>query len=148
MKSYLRLGFSLAIIVCAFSSCKKAETFTPEEIAAVAALTPTKDPVQEEIYAFRVAVRQNYNHRRFANLEERAAALRRARSLFGTAHGNLLSFAKPLPAGGTSQKICGSCTIGFIANGSPPFLNPSRLGWRMRIFHGVRMARARVGLRQ
>ena len=97
MKRFLALSFPLLIAVCAFSGCKKKETFTAEEIAAAAKLKPTKDPVKEEIYAFRIAVRQDYNSRRFAELEKRATELRRSKAVFGNGSWKLSEFYDSFP---------------------------------------------------
>src|SRR5207245_6984287 len=54
-----------------------------EEKAAIAKLKPTKDPILEEIYGFRLKMRALYNNRRFAELEPVAAEIRRTKPLFG-----------------------------------------------------------------
>ena len=96
MKFWQGLALPLVITFCAFSGCKKGETFTAEEIAAAAKLKPATDPAQDEIYDFRFAVHQDHNHRRFADLEQRAAALRRARSLFGNGSWKISEFYESL----------------------------------------------------
>jgi hypothetical protein len=86
-------SFSAFILfsVCALTSCKKDESKAAEHVAA-AKLIPTKDPVQEEIYGFRIAVRQDYNTRRFPELEKRASELRRTKALFGDGRWKLIEF--------------------------------------------------------
>jgi hypothetical protein len=93
-----RLVFVLCAIICclcgicALDGCKKKEAFAPEERAAAAKLVPTKDSVQEEIYAFRGVVRQDYNNRRFAELEKRASELRSSNAVFGNGEWKLSEF--------------------------------------------------------
>jgi hypothetical protein len=71
-------GLLLLLYICGLAGCWNAE-----EKAAIAKLKPTKDPVQEEIYAFRLKTRALYNNRRFAELEPVAAEIRRTKPLFG-----------------------------------------------------------------
>jgi hypothetical protein len=59
------------------------ENIDAAERAAAAKLAPAKCPVQEEIYAFRLKVRQAYNNRRFDELEFIAAELRKKKEVFG-----------------------------------------------------------------
>jgi len=63
-----------------------------EEKAAIAKLKPTKDPVQEEIYAFRLKMRALYNNRRFAELEPVAAEIRQTKPLFGNGSWRIAQF--------------------------------------------------------
>jgi hypothetical protein len=51
--------------------------------AASVQMTAVKCPVQEEIYAFRIKVRQAYNNKRFDELESIASDLRKNKALFG-----------------------------------------------------------------
>lgn len=80
-------GFLLLLCICGLPGCWNAE-----EKAAIAKLKPTKDPIQEEIYAFRVKTRQLYNNRRLAELEQAAAELRRAKPLFDNGSWKIAEF--------------------------------------------------------
>jgi Domain of unknown function (DUF4034) len=55
-------------------------------------LKPAKHPILEEIYAFRLEIRQAYNNRRFNDLENRAAELRRAKPVFGNGSWKIVQF--------------------------------------------------------
>lgn len=68
------------------------EHYDAGEKAAAAKLTPAKDPVAEEINAFRQETRQDFNNRRFANLEKRVAELRREKSVFDNGSWKLFQF--------------------------------------------------------
>ena len=92
LKILFRLRLFLVIALCGLVGCKKEEAFTPAEQAAAAKLKAVKDPVLEEIYAFRLEVRQDYNNRRFTELEKRAVELRRAKALFDNGSWKLMQF--------------------------------------------------------
>ncbi|MDQ3621745.1 MAG: DUF4034 domain-containing protein [Verrucomicrobiota bacterium] len=68
------------------------ENIDPSEEAAAARLQPAKDPIDEEISAFRAEFREAYDHRRFDDLEQRAAKLRAAREVFGNGSWKILQF--------------------------------------------------------
>ena len=71
MGRHFHLKFPLFLSICALVGCGYVE-----DKIAITRLKPTKDPVLEEIYAFRVKIRQLYNSRRFGELEGTAAELR------------------------------------------------------------------------
>jgi len=96
MKTLFPLGLSLLVGLCLLGGCKKGDHYTAEERAAAAKLKPTKDPILEEIYAFRGQVRQDYNNRRFAKLEERAADLRRGKPTFDNGYWKVAEFYESL----------------------------------------------------
>ena len=86
----------LLLVSCWFAGCRKpivsqsadveprvAEHIDDAERAAAAKLKAVKDPVLEEIYAYRLKMRPHYNNRRFDELEKEAAALRSAKPQFG-----------------------------------------------------------------
>src|SRR5438874_7514545 len=84
------LGFTslLLLFICGLlPGCWNAE-----EKAAIAKLKPTKDPVQEEIYAFRLKMRALYNNRRFAELEPVAAENRQTKAVFGNGSWRIAQF--------------------------------------------------------
>jgi hypothetical protein len=87
MNKHFLLTFPLVLCICALVGCGYVE-----ERAAIARLKPTKDPVMEEIYAFRVQVRQLYNTRRFTELDKMAAELRRTKPLFGNGSWKIAEF--------------------------------------------------------
>jgi hypothetical protein len=86
-----KIPFALLIAICAMPGCRKGG-FTAAERAAAATLKPVKDPVAEEIYSLRGAIRQDYDNRRFQNLEKRAVELRRSKPLFGKGSWKLVQF--------------------------------------------------------
>jgi hypothetical protein len=68
------------------------ENIDAAEIAAAAKLKPVKCPVQEEIYKFRISVRQAYNQSRLDELEATAADLRRKKEVFGNGSWKIAQF--------------------------------------------------------
>jgi hypothetical protein len=98
-------GICLLLGACTLSGCRKEEPSTLKEertptpaatttpaATPTPALQPTKDPIAEEIYAFRLEVRQEYNRRLFDQLEKRAGDLRREKPLFGNGAWKLVEF--------------------------------------------------------
>ena len=63
-----------------------------EEKATIAKLKPTKDPILEEIYAFRLKMRGLYNNRRFAELEQAAVEIRRTKPVFDNGSWKIVQF--------------------------------------------------------
>lgn len=92
MKFLNGLGICVLLGACALSGCKKKEALSGEDQAAAAKLKSVKDPIADEIYAFRQEVRQDYNNRRFDELEKRAVELRRDKALFGNGSWKLVQF--------------------------------------------------------
>jgi hypothetical protein len=82
------------LAVCALAGCqKKAEPVPPPADASeLARLKPTKDPVLEEINAFRQQTRQKYNTRQFAELEKLATELRQTKPVFGNGSWKIVQF--------------------------------------------------------
>jgi hypothetical protein len=80
------------LVAAAGLAAGKKDPPTPEEQAEAAKLTEAKDPVLEEIFAFRKEVRLDYNSRRFAQLESRAAELRRGKAVFDNGSWKLQEF--------------------------------------------------------
>ncbi len=68
------------------------EHIDAKEKAAAAKLTPAKDPINEEIYQFRLKVRQAYNNRAFEELEGMAAELRATKPLFKNGSWKIVQF--------------------------------------------------------
>jgi hypothetical protein len=68
------------------------ENIDAAEKAAAANLKASKCPIQEQIYAFRVQVRQAYNKRQFDELESIAADARQKKELFGDGSWKLVQF--------------------------------------------------------
>lgn len=71
---------------------KAPEGYTAEEHTAAARLKEVRDPIEDEIYAFRVKTRQAYNNRRFDELEKLATDLRASQSLFGNGSWKIVQF--------------------------------------------------------
>jgi hypothetical protein len=92
MKILFKLPLLFVVTVGSLAGCKKEEAVAPAERAEGANLKEVKDPVLEEIFAFRQDVRQDYNNRRFAELENRAAEFRRTKSVFDNGSWKLLHF--------------------------------------------------------
>jgi hypothetical protein len=90
-KILLFLRVAVLVGISALGGCKK-DAFTAEERAAAAQLKPIKDPILEEIYAFRQEVRENYNSRRFDQLEKRAFELRRGKPVFANGSWKIAQF--------------------------------------------------------
>src|SRR4051812_22467515 len=65
------------------ASAQVTENIDADEKTAAANLKPAKDPINEEIYAFRVETRRAYNNRVFDDLDKRAAELRASKETFG-----------------------------------------------------------------
>jgi len=79
----------------ATSKGKKADDsphLTVAQKAAAQNLKPTKDPVCEEIYAYRQQTRTRYNSHRFDELEKEAAEVRAAKSAFDNGSRKLVQF--------------------------------------------------------
>jgi hypothetical protein len=55
-----------------------------------------KDPIQDEIYAFSVMTRNDYNSQRFDNLEKKASNLRETKQLFGNGSWKIVEFYESL----------------------------------------------------
>ena len=87
MGRHFHLKFPLFLSICALVGCGYVE-----DKIAITRLKPTKDPVLEEIYAFRVKIRQLYNSRHFGELETTAAELRRTKSLFDNGSWKIAEF--------------------------------------------------------
>ena len=94
MKKCLFLAIILPLCICPLSGCKKkpVEKFSADEVVAAAKLKPAKDPIQEEIYAFRLKTRQAYNRRQFDELETKARELRVAKPLFSNGSWKIAQF--------------------------------------------------------
>jgi len=80
-------GFFLLLCICGLPGCWNAE-----EKAAIAKLKPTKDPILEEIYGFRLKMRALYNSRRFSELEPVAAEIRRTKPRFDNGSWKIAQF--------------------------------------------------------
>jgi len=80
-------GFLLLLCTCGLMGCWNAE-----EKATIAKLKPTKDPILEEIYAFRLKMRGLYNNRRFAELEQAAVEIRRTKPVFDNGSWKIVQF--------------------------------------------------------
>lgn len=102
LKSVL-LAAALCLSLGSLTACKKlltsddadqgsVETLNAERKSAVAKLRTIKDPVQEEIYAYRLQVRQAYNERRFDELETQVAQVRNSKAVFGNGSWKLVQF--------------------------------------------------------
>jgi hypothetical protein len=74
------------------SAGKAADNYTASERAAAAKLKQVRDPIEEEIYKFRVNTRQAYNNRRFDQLERIAGEVRTAKALFGNGSWKIAQF--------------------------------------------------------
>ena len=83
---------TLSIAALALSGCQKKTELSPADKAEVAKLTPAKDPIGEEIFAFRQQIRQDYNNRRFAELETRATELRHSKETFDNGSWKIAQF--------------------------------------------------------
>jgi hypothetical protein len=77
MKKNLLLIILLGLGLGLASGCKKHSAAPAAQL-----LQQVKDPVLEEIYAFRIEIRQAYNTSRFDDLETRAAELRASKAMF------------------------------------------------------------------
>jgi len=75
---------------------KTEEHIDPEEKALAAKLVPAKDPVSQEINAANLKTRQNYNSRRFDELEKEAAGLRASQETFGNGSWKIAQFHESL----------------------------------------------------
>jgi hypothetical protein len=71
---------------------ENAENIDADEKQAAAKLRPAKDPVLDEIYAYRLEVRKVYNDRGFDQLEQIAADLRQKKEVFGNGSWKLVQF--------------------------------------------------------
>ena len=71
---------------------KPAENIDAADKVLAAKLTAVKCPVQEEIYAFRLKVRQAYNNKRFDELETIASDLRKTKETFGNGSWKIVQF--------------------------------------------------------
>src|SRR5438093_12358864 len=92
MNKHFGFAFVLLLCICGLlPGCWNAE-----EKAAIAKLKPTKDLILEEIYAFRLKMRQLYNNRRFAELELAAAEIRRTKPLFDNGSWKIVQFYESL----------------------------------------------------
>lgn len=69
-----------------------AENIDAAEKAAAEKLEPVKCPVQDEIYRFRVEVRQALNNRRFDELETLAKEIRQKKEVFGNGSWKIVQF--------------------------------------------------------
>lgn len=96
MKLFFLLGLFLLGAGSGLGADEKKEALIAAEQTAEPNLKEVKDPVLEEIFAFRMAVRQEYNRRRFAELEERAAELRQAKAVFDNGSWKLFEFYESL----------------------------------------------------
>jgi hypothetical protein len=65
---------------------------TAPKVNGEASVQPHRDPVNDEIYQFRVEVRQLYNLRQFDALEKRAAELRASKETFGNGSWKIYQF--------------------------------------------------------
>jgi uncharacterized protein (TIGR02996 family) len=92
------LRCSLAFLgVSWFAGCGKqlgstGKIYDAEVVAEAAKLTAVKDPVQEEIYAFRLKTRLAYNTRRFNDLEAQASEIRSGKQKFGNGSWKISEF--------------------------------------------------------
>ncbi|MFA6289035.1 MAG: DUF4034 domain-containing protein [Opitutaceae bacterium] len=83
MNKTIFLLLTLSLGLGALTGCKKPSSEKPVAPANPSqSLQRVKDPILEEIYAFRVEIRQAYNNRRFDELETKAAELRTSKALF------------------------------------------------------------------
>lgn len=69
-----------------------AEEIDPAVKAKAATLQPGKDPVPEQIFAFRNETRSAYNNRQFPELEKIAAELRRDKAVFANGSWKIFQF--------------------------------------------------------
>ncbi|MEY2563353.1 MAG: hypothetical protein QOH88_1546 [Verrucomicrobiota bacterium] len=104
MSWFNRFAICLLLATCLLGGCRKKAVSSPKEEptptaapttttpAPAPAARPTKDPIAEEIYAFRLQVRQEYNTRLFDQLEKRAADLRREKAKFRNGAWKLVQF--------------------------------------------------------
>lgn len=74
------------------SRSESAENIDAREQAAAAKLKPSKDPIWEEIDAFRMEVRRAYNNHSFDELDKRAAELRALKATFGNGSWKIAQF--------------------------------------------------------
>lgn len=97
MKSRVLLSLSLSAALGVLSGCQESkesaaapsvpknnsgENIDAEERAIAAKLKPARDPIQDEIEAFRDKVRQTYENRRYDELEKQVAELRAGKETF------------------------------------------------------------------
>jgi len=68
------------------------ENIDADERKAAAKLKPARDPVLDEIYAFRLEVRKAYNNRGFDQLEQMAADLRKKKEVFDNGSWKIVQF--------------------------------------------------------
>lgn len=112
----LRL-FALFLCLGSLSACQKQSTddttaaekkeatkYTAEEQAAAAKLKEVRDPIEDEIYAFRIKTRQAYNTRRFDELEKVATELRASQALFGNGSWKITEFYESLKCQGSEPE--------------------------------------------
>lgn len=69
-----------------------AENIDATERMEATSLRPSRDPIQDEIYAFRLRARQAYNSRSFDELEKMASALRSSKETFGNGSWKIAQF--------------------------------------------------------
>ena len=107
MKKNLLVTTGLSLSLFSFGGCEKkpfsnlsardpappaVERITPEQRAAATKLVAVKDPVLEEIHAFRVEVRRDYNSRHFDELEARAKDLCASKATFDNGSWKIVQF--------------------------------------------------------
>jgi hypothetical protein len=68
------------------------ENIDAEERLAASKLKPAKDPILDEIYAFRLEVRKAYNNRSFDKLEQMAAEIRQKKEVFDNGSWKIVQF--------------------------------------------------------
>jgi hypothetical protein len=122
-------GFLLLLCICGLPACWNAE-----EKAAIAKLKPTKDPVQEEIYAFRLKMRALYNNRRFSELEPVAAEIRQTKPLFGNGSWKIAQFYESFACRHEEPESMWQRMIAFTRTGSRNFQHRLQRALRMRTF--------------
>jgi len=108
MRSPFPLFVAVALSIGAFPACKEnpsgklanaeggsagpKENIDAEERAIAAQLKPSKDPISEKIYQYRLKVRPAYNNRRFDELETEAKKLRASKETFENGSWRLVQF--------------------------------------------------------
>jgi len=88
--------FLLTLLLGLTISCKKDSGPSGESHDTNPATGAVKDPVQEEIYAYRMKVRPFYNSRKFDNLESLATEARAGKQLFGNGSWRIAEFYESL----------------------------------------------------
>ena len=91
----------LPVVACLITGCGKrlganGKVYAADVVEAAEKLKPAKDPVQEEMFAFRVKTRPLYNNRKFDALETLAAKTRAEREICGDGTWRITEFYESL----------------------------------------------------